>query len=280
MVLIYINQILAQNIVQTNKLPTTIVEDQILEESKIGPYSQPEWTYRRRFSTTRVYVQKEPWQAGVEQWWRGRFYKDGSASHLLQEEFEIGLPHRFQFDLYENWIVDKQGIAHHHDVATELRWALADWGKIPLNPTIYGEWKSVDKSQGPDVYEFKLLLGEELMPNLHWGLNMIYEQEVGGERATEMAWSQGLSYALIDSKFSAGLEMSFKHETTSYLRSQPEIKFSLGPSFQWRPTPKTHLDIVPLFGLTHDAPSVEAFLVFGYDFGKPGSYSPSSLKGQ
>ena len=26
-------------------------------------------------------------------------------------------------------------------VSTELRWALADWGKIPMNPTLYAEWE-------------------------------------------------------------------------------------------------------------------------------------------
>jgi hypothetical protein len=38
----------------------------------------------------------------------------------------------------------------------------------------------VDANQGPDVYELKLLLGEELAPRWHWGFNGVYEQEVGG----------------------------------------------------------------------------------------------------
>ncbi len=86
---------------------------------------------------------------------------------MFHEEVEVGLPYRLQMDLYENWISNDKGRLRHHDVAAELRWALADWGKIPLNPTIYGEWKFVDRSQGPDVYEIKLLLGEELAPRWH-----------------------------------------------------------------------------------------------------------------
>jgi hypothetical protein len=255
---------------------------QLNEEARSPIYGQPEWTSHRRFSTTRIYLQKAPWEVGFEQWWRGRFHRDNSASHLFQEEIEIGLPHRTQLDIYENWTSDDDGHLRHHDVAAELRYALADWGKIPLNPTIYGEWKFVDPSQGADVFEIKLLLGEQLAPRWHWGLNAVWEQEVGQARATELALSQGVSYTAIDEKLSVGLEMVFKHETEKSSRDEPELKFLLGPSLQWRPCHRTHLDIVPLAGLTHDSPRVEAFIILGIDLWsktKNGKYAPSSLRG-
>jgi hypothetical protein len=103
-----------------------------------------------------------------------------------------------------------------------------------------------------------------------------------GGRATELSFTQGISYTLRDEKLSAGLEMKFTHETAVGSRSNPEIKFLLGPSLQWRPTPRTHLDLVPLVGLTHDSPRVEAFVVFGFDFWpmerKHEHYAPASLK--
>jgi len=267
------------------RLPEVTVKGempQLDEEKAIGPQAQPEWTTRRRFSTTRVYLQKQPWEIGFEQWWRGRFFRDGSAGHLVEEELELGLPYRAQLDLYENWMIDGRRRARHHDVAVELRYALADWGKIPLNPTLYGEWKFVDRTQGPDVYELKLLLGEQLAPRWHWAFNGILEQEVGKTRATEWAFNQGLSYTMIDSKLSAGLEMEFNHETTKTSRGHPEIRFLLGPSLQWRPTPRFHVDLVPLGGLTHDSPRVEAFVVFGIDFGNVTGqhFTPNPLRGQ
>lgn len=134
------------------------------EEMKVGPYEQPEWTLHRRFPTTRVYVQKEPWEFGFEQWWRGRFRRNGTQQHRFQEEVEIGLPKRMQLDLYENWTSDEKGRMRQLSTAVELRWALADWGKIPLNPTLYGEWQFVDPARGGDTWEVKLLLGEELAP--------------------------------------------------------------------------------------------------------------------
>ncbi|MBI3877253.1 MAG: hypothetical protein HY300_15070, partial [Verrucomicrobia bacterium] len=192
--------------------PLTLAPDQLREEAPVGAYGQPEWTTARRFPTTRVYLQKNPWEVGVEQWWRSDFLRNGTLQNLFLEEIEIGLPHRMQFDLYEAWGShegNEKGRMKHDYVSTELRWALADWGKIPLNPTLYGEWKFRDSARGPDTYELKLLLGEEIAPRWHWGFNAIYEQDVGGARTTEMAFSQGLSYTVQDERLSMGVEMKF-----------------------------------------------------------------------
>lgn len=278
----------AQEASPPTQMPTVLVEGEqppLEEESLVGPYSQPEWTLQRRFSTTRVYLQQGPGEAGFEQWWRGRFFRDGTAQHLLQEEAEVGLPYRTQLDLYEDWTVDDHQRARHHDVAAELRWALADWGKIPLNPTLYGEWNFVDKTQGPDVFELRLLLGEDLAPRWHWGLNTGWEQQTGANRATELAWSQGLSYTVVDQRLDAGVEMVFRHETDALTRSQPAISFLLGPSIQVRPWKSSHVDLVPLFGVTGASPRAEIYLIFGFDFwpgesGRPSHYAPVPLRGQ
>src|SRR5437899_303477 len=67
----------------------------LAEERRIGENNQPEWTTARRFATTRTYV-IAPWQFEFEQWWKGKFLRNGDASHLFQSELEIGLPYRFQ----------------------------------------------------------------------------------------------------------------------------------------------------------------------------------------
>ena len=257
-----------------------VVERKVREEAPVGPYDQPEWTTRRRFPTTRVYLQDQPWQVEFEQWWRGRFYRDDSSEHLFQEEITMGLPHRLQVDLYENWARTDDGTYQHDSLAAELRYAFADWRRIPLNPTVYAEWKFVDG--GPDVYELKLLLGEELAPRWHWGFNAVYEQEVGGERATEFAASQAFSYTVIDQKLGVGIEMKYVNETEEGSRGSPEEQFLLGPSVQWRPSHRFHVDAVPLFNLADDGPRVECFIVAGWDFGtivKPAA-APRSLQSE
>ncbi|WP_265592743.1 transporter [Verrucomicrobium sp. BvORR034] len=253
--------------VVVNAPPTqTSTGSSLAEEALVGPYNQPEWTGHRRFSTTRVYLQRQPWEVGFEQWWRVRQYDDAPEKHLFIEEIEIGLPYRMQLDLYYDW-VHEEGETLNKDFAVELRWALADWGVIPLNPTLYGEYKFTDDDYGSDVYEFKLLLGDDFGPRLHWGLNLVYERETSGEEAQEFAVTQGISYTIIDQVLSAGLEMQFKYENVAGERDNGEHKFQIGPSVQWRPSHNTHIDLVGLFGCTDESPDFEGFVVFGIDFG-------------
>ena len=234
-------------------------------DTLIGENRQPEWTAHRRFPTTRVYV-LPPWQVEFEQWWKGKFPREGKSEHLFQSEIEIGLPYRFQLDLYENVENASDGGTRHAGNQVEARWALAEWGRIPLNPALYVEWKFNDSA--PDAYEVKLLLGEQLAPRWQWGCNLFFEQETGGARATEWGFSQAVGYSPRDSKFSVGLEIKFERTSERRSRGNPETEFLIGPSIQWRPGPRTHLDLVPLFGVTKDSPRVEAFLVFGIELGR------------
>jgi hypothetical protein len=240
----------------------------VSENDLVGPYKAPEWTTARRFPTTRVYIQRAPGEVAFEQWWRARTYDDGPSKHLFIEELEIGLPHRLQLDLYYEW-VHEEGETDFKDFAVELRWALADWGVIPLNPTLYGEYKFVDSEHGDDVIELKLLLGDEITPELHYGLNFVYEREIGGSLTNEFVIAQGISYTIIDRILSAGLEMRYVYEDEASNRGSGEQKFNIGPSVQWRFSNRAHLDLVCLFGCTDDSPDTESYVVFGWDFGGP-----------
>lgn len=249
------------------------------ENAPTGAYGAPEWTTNRRFTTTRIYLQQAPWEVGFEQWWRGRYYKDGTAENKFEEEIELGLPYRFQLDLYENWVVDQDRHVSQDEISVELRYAFADWGKIPLNPTLYVEYAFC--GQNPDTIETKLLLGDDFGDRWHWGANFSCEQEVTGAHSTELLFAQGISYTLIDQKLSAGVEMEFIHTTEHGSRGTPSVEFQMGPSIQWRPTAWSHLDVVPLIGMAKDSPTVEVFMVFGIDFGsvrpKQAGYTPAAL---
>ena len=263
---------------ENETLPTVTVtaSGAIGEDARVGPYNQPEWTEHRRFTTTRVYIQQEPWEAGFEQWWRARTYKKGSAAHRFIEELEIGLPGRLQFDFYYNW-THQDGRTRYDETAVELRWALADWGKIWGNPTLYLEYAFVNHDFGGDTLESKILFGDDFGRRWHWGLNFIFETELSHERAKQASISGGLSYTLIDQVLGAGVEWQWKHETVAGDRGNPEVQFEVGPSVQWRMSRSTHLDLVALFGTTKDGPRVDSFVVFGWDFGggkSAGRYAP------
>jgi hypothetical protein len=148
-----------------------------------------------------------------------------------------------------------------------LRWALADWGKIPLNPTLKAEWKH--NNGGTDAAEADLLLGDELAPRWHWGSDFFYEQSVNGDRRTEKAVSPAVSHSAIDEKLGIGVESRLDSENDIDDR-HAHLNMKVGPSVQWRLTSHIHLDLESIFGVTSFAPRVETVVFLGYDFG-PGS---------
>ena len=273
----------------TTVLPELEVSAAPLKEAQaVGPYEKPEWTSQRRFPTTRVYLQEDPGEFSVEAWWRGKWYKDGYNEQRFEEELEVGLPHRFQLDVYHGWGTESgddgsnpQHALKNEFLSAEVRYALADWGKIPFNPTLYAEYTY--NISAPDQVELKLLLGDQIGQSIHWAFNVSREEEIADPLHLEYEIAQAASYTLLDQKLSIGYEWQYSLESDTGDRSNPEKSFGIGPSLQWRPTPNTHLDLVPLFGCSHDAPRIESFVVFGFDFGgdrkTPAVLEPATVRG-
>jgi hypothetical protein len=253
------------------------------QDMPVGPYNQPEWTTQRGFGTSRVYV-RPPGTLEFNQFWTPEF-KDGNVEHAFREEIEIGLPYRLQLDLYQNWGIE-DGDAFYKGSSVELRYALANWEKIPLNPTLYGEWNFNDAA--PDKWELKLLLGQTFGRRWNWAGNFTYEQEAGGERERETALSSALTYALIDQTLNAGVEMLWERKTSKDSRGDPENAFLIGPSINVRPTRFSFITVAPLFGTTDDSPDAEVFVIAGLNFrfggppgpGEEGPTAPASTFGR
>lgn len=250
------------------------------ENTPIGETGRPEWTSARRFTGTRVYIQQEPWEVGLESWWRLKNHRDGTESHRLLEEVEIGLPYRMQLDLYQDIEGDQKGHFHYQSFNIELRYALADWGKIWGNPTFYGEYKIADHQWGPDVYELKALFGGDFASRWHWGVNFVWEAETGGDREYEFQIPLGLSYSVIDGKLGVGIEVLYDHDTIKGERGHPAHQLNIGPSIQWRPTRNWHVDLSCQWGTNNSSDRQIGWLIVGYDFGRTGhaerSYTPVS----
>jgi hypothetical protein len=139
-------------------------------------------------------------------------YKDDvvhfrNPDHHFTEECEIGLPWRFNI-AFENDVQHYDGDTQDATFSVEGRYAFADWDKIPLNPTIFAEYKTgigdilhdegaptpahkfgpggFDKSiEIPDAYELRLLLSEDFFDKIEWAMNTFFEQEIGGDRGRE-----------------------------------------------------------------------------------------------
>jgi hypothetical protein len=190
----------------------------------------------------------------------------------MLEEVAIGLGCRWQLDLYERWNIepddDGDHDVNHEGVQIETRYALADWGCIPLNPTVYAEWiERGGPQEKPNKFELKMLFADELTDRLFYSSNLIWEQEVSGELETEYGWSNALSTPVVERTLYAGVEMVWSSTTVEDARSDQENSFLIGPSLHIMPTNRTFWDIVGLFGTTEESPEAQMYIVWGYQFG-------------
>lgn len=252
------------------ELPAVVVEGQrassLREEDRIGSYGQPRWTATRRFPTTRVYVIPEG-KVEVEGWARAtvkRSDQGGNTEWRFLQEIEIGLPHRFQLDLYlrQDYDTDESGLLWGGQF--EVRWALADWGQIWGNPTLYFEYLTLEDR--PDKIEPKLLLGGEIGEGWHWGANLVFEYELSGEHEAEYSLTTSLSRTIIDERLSLGVESVFAATDVEEDRGNFSTSFVVGPSVQWRPVDNCTINIAPLFGTTNESPAAQIYLNVGWEF--------------
>ena len=134
------------------------------------------------------------------------------VDHNFTNELEVGLPWRFNVAI-ENSFENFGGTTQETSFSFEGRYAFADWDKIPLNPTVFSEYKigignvlvdegaptpgrrfgphGFDQSQKlPDSYELRLLLSEEFFGRIEWAMNTFLENETSGDRGREWGVAQ------------------------------------------------------------------------------------------
>jgi hypothetical protein len=254
------------------ELPALVVQGErgaeLREEDLVGSYGQPRWTARRRFTEARAYVVPEG-QIEFEYWLVLTQRRDGGPTQRKQiYEVEMGLPHRFQLDLYQVW--EKDGAREPQEMSEtkfEVRWALADWGVIRGNPTLYAEWVSANGDY--DSAEGKLLLADEIAPRWHWAANLVYERKLGGDEAVSREAIAAISYSVLDEKLSIGAEAKLTWEDTNEDRGNYARDQLVGPSVQYRPLPQMHLDLAYLLNTApHDESSTRSKMTFiaGWEF--------------
>jgi hypothetical protein len=218
--------------------------------------------------------------------------------HMLTQEVEIGLPHRFGI-AFENSIENFRGNTQERTFSIEGRYALADWNVIPLNPTIFVEYKfgigdilhdegppaPLEKGEAqaflmehkplPDAFEVRLLLAQDFGNDVEWALNGFFEQEIGGDRGREAGFAQSLMFPILlpNERLKVGAEMQFTSFTDAGIREadeDPSYRCVIGPTVAWKPSRNTRLDVSTLFGVTDDSPKASIFVVFSVLFGPGG----------
>ena len=267
-------------------------------------YGAPGGFSRARFSpTTSAYV-LPPWTFYFGTIYEGDAFRHGPPDHLFTQEVEMGLPHRFGLAA-ETELERFNGGGGFQTVSLEGRYALADWNKIPLNPTLFAEYKfgvgTIRHEEGPppppgeeeeeesgppkvpDAYEFRLLLAEDFGERVEWAMNWFFEKENTGDRGREWGFAQSATMPVLlpHEQLKVGVEMEYKNFTVKDTRGDPMHSFVIGPTAAFRPSKNTRFDVSTLFGCTADAPAVQVFAVFSLLLGpgeEQGAEAPVSTR--
>jgi hypothetical protein len=264
----------------------------VTAEEVPSSYGAPPGFSRSRFSNlTNAYV-LPPWALYFGEIYEGDAFRHGPPDHLFTQEIEMGLPHRFGIAT-EGTFERFNGGGGLETVSLEGRYALADWNKIPLNPTLFAEYKfgigTIRHEEGPppppgeeeesgppkvpDAYEFRLLLAQDFGERVEWAMNLFFEKENTGDRGREWGFAQSATMPILlpEERLKTGIEMQYSNFTVKDTRGDPMHRFVIGPTVAWKPSPKTRLDVSPLFGCTHDSPRAQVFVVFSWLFGGEGA---------
>src|SRR6266513_3239491 len=266
------NSILAQ---------TTTTEEAVVVTAEEVPsaYGAPPGLSRSRFSNAVNAYVLPPWSFFFGELYEGQGFRHGPPDHLFTQEVEMGLPYRFNIAA-EAGFERFDGGGGARSVSLEARWALADWNKIPLNPTLFAEYKfgvgtirheevpppprggeDEEEEEGgppkvPDAYEFRLLLAQDFGERVEWAMNWFFEKENTGDRGREWGFSQSAMTPILlpNERLKVGVEMEYKNFTVKDTRGDPMHSFVIGPTMSFRSWKSTRFDVSTLFGCTDDSP--------------------------
>ncbi|MDQ6809490.1 MAG: hypothetical protein M3Z64_08735 [Verrucomicrobiota bacterium] len=288
---------------------TAAAESIVVEGEEVpSAYGAPPALSRSRFSNlVNAYV-LPPGAVFAGLIYQGDALRFNRPDHMFTQEIEVGLPYRFGLAI-ENSVETFRGTTQERTFSIEARYAFADWDEIPLNPTVFVEYKfglgnilhdegppeALGKGEAidflrernplPDAVEVRLLLSEEFFGKLEWAVNGFFEQETGGDRGREYGFAQSAMVPVIlpHERLKVGAEMQFTTFTDKGIRDDPSYRCVIGPSVAWKPTKNTRLDVSPLFGVTDDSPKASVFVVFSMLFGPGGGEShdaeaPASMR--
>jgi hypothetical protein len=231
-------------------------------QTKVGEYNQPLWSTIRMFPSTRVYVMNPPGTGMYEKWFDIRDRRNGPPQVRMRDEFTFGLGKRFQVDLYSHTVYDGEAGSKTfawRGFSWELRYALADWGKIWGNPTLYFEHKLLNGYMG---IEPKLLLGDNLGKNGIWGLNLIYEGNLAPTREEqEREYAATASYGyIVNNDLTIGASTMYRNNDGN------STEYYIGPLAQYRFNGRTYLSVEVMPGLTQESKASRSTVILAWRF--------------
>src|SRR5579864_4945194 len=242
----------------------------------------PDLSHGRISTLTKSYV-LSPFSFELEAGYEGDIFRHGLPAHLFRQEIEMGLPARFTIGV-QNQIEHFAGDTSDHSLSLEARYALANWNKLPLNPTISAEYHFGLSNGLPDSGELALLISHDFPHLIEWAMNIFVDREFEGRENASAGFVQSIEMPVLlpEEKLEVGLEMQYRSGGETAGSRGTTKGLAIGPTLVWRPTQKVRFDLSPLIGCSDHTPAVQVFAVFSFSFGGPAAgdvETPASARG-
>src|SRR5205823_5492708 len=126
----------------------------------------PDMSHGRISTLTKSYV-LSPFSFELEVGYEGAVFRRGLPTELLGQEIEIGLPARFTVGV-QNQFEHFAGETRDRSFSLEARYALANWNKLPLNPTISAEYRFGLSDAIQNSGELAVLISHDFPHLIEW----------------------------------------------------------------------------------------------------------------
>src|SRR5215510_8778964 len=229
----------------------------------------PDLSHGRISTLTKSYV-LSPFSFELEGGYEGHIFRHGLPVHLFRQEIEMGLPARFTVGV-QNQVEHFAGDTFERSFTLEARYALANWNKLPLNPTISVEYRFGLDNAVQDSGEFALLISHDFPHLVEWAMNIFVDREFGGGESTSAGFAQSIEVPVLlpEEKLEVGLEIQYRSGGQT-IEPESTIKgFAIGPTLAWRPTKNVRFDLSPLIECSNHAPALQVFAIFSVSLGGP-----------
>ena len=253
------------------------------EELPTAYGAPPDLSHGRISTLTKSYV-LSPFSFELEGGYEGAIFQHGLPAQLFRQELEMGLPARFTVGI-QNQIEQFGGNTRDRSFTLEARYALVNWNKLPLNPTISAEYRFGLSNGFEDSAELALLISHDFPHLIEWAMNIFVDREFGGRQSTSAGFAQSVEVPLLlpEEKLEAGIEMQYQSGGERIGGRGSTKGLVVGPTLAWRPTKSVRFDVSPLIGCSDHTPAVQVFAVFSFSFGGPATgdtETPASARGR
>jgi len=242
----------------------------------------PDMSHGRISTLTKSYV-LSPFSFEVEAGYEGAVFRHGLPTELFGQEIEMGLPARFTVGV-QNQLEHFAGETHDRSFTLEARYALANWNKLPLNPTISAEYRFGFSDAIQDSGELALLVSHDFPHLIEWAMNIFVDREFGGNASTSAGFAQSVEVPVLlpEEKLEIGVEMQYRSGGEPIGPEQTIKGLAIGPTLAWRPNKNVRFDLSPLIGASDHTPVAQVFAVLSFSFGGPAAGEaeiPASTRG-